>query len=323
MTPGRPWVLSFAGCFACLFVIAVPEATARLGAEEAKPSLVQPIWSGKPPGETKELPPEQDVTEPDQKDPGGKPIIRLTNVSIPTVSLYRPTKENDTGTAVVICPGGGHHILAFNHEGTETAEWLTTLGVTGIVLKYRVPSRTPDGQRWLAAVQDAQRAMSFVRAKASEWKLDPQRIGILGFSAGGETAALTSYFADRQYQPVDAVDQVSFRPDFAMLIYPAYFDKTGEPTKMREDVTITKDAPPTFLVHAWDDPVTVFSSLHIAAALTKAGVPAELHIYATGGHGYGMRDTGANVNTWPQRAADWLKESGLLTRPERPPVGPK
>jgi acetyl esterase/lipase len=303
--------LFLVGWFAYSFAVVAPPAAA----EEAKPSAVQPIWPGKPPGETKELPPEQDITKPDEKDPGGKPIIRLTNVSIPTVSLYRPAKENDTGTAVIICPGGGHHILALNHEGTETAEWLTTLGVTGIVLKYRVPSRTPDGQRWLAAVQDAQRAVSFVRAKAKEWELDPQRIGILGFSAGGETAALASYFADRQYQPVDEVDQVSFRPDFTMLIYPAYFEKPGDATKMRADVTITKNAPPTFLVHAWDDPVTVFSSLHIASALKKAGVAAELHIYATGGHGYGMRDTGHDVNTWPQRAADWLKTSGLLSRP--------
>ncbi|HVW39391.1 MAG TPA: alpha/beta hydrolase [Pirellulales bacterium] len=300
--------------FACLFAAVAMLPQAPLRAEETKPALVLPIWPGKAPGETKELPPEENVTKPGQKDAGGKPIIRLTNVSIPTVSVYRPAKEKDTGTAVIICPGGGHQILAFNHEGTEVAEWLTTLGVTGIVLKYRVPTRTPDGKRWLAAVQDAQRAVSFVRAKAKEWELNPQRIGILGFSAGGETAGLTSYFADRQYEPADEIDQVSFRPDFAMLIYPAYFEKKGEPTKLREDVAITKNAPPTFLVHAWDDPVTVFSSLHIAAELRKVGVPTELHIYANGGHGYGMRDTGHDVNTWPQRAADWLKQNRLLSR---------
>lgn len=299
---------------AFMFVFAAFLSAASHAYEEMKPAVVQPIWPGKPPGETKVLPPEEDVTKPDQKDPGGKPIIRLTNVSIPTVSLYRPPKDKDTGTAIIICPGGGHHILAFNHEGTETAEWLTTLGVTGIVLKYRVPSRTPEGKRWLAAVQDAQRAVSFVRSKANEWELDPKRIGILGFSAGGETAGLTSYFPERQYEPVDEVDDVSYRPDFTMLIYPAYFEKPGDATRIREDVHITKDAPPTFLVHAWDDPVTVFSSLHIATELRKAGVPTELHIYATGGHGYGMRDTGQNVNSWPERAADWLKQSGLLLR---------
>ena len=283
-------------------------------AQEAKPSIVKPIWPAKPPGDTVELPPEQDVTKPDAKDAGGKRIIRLTNVSIPTISIYRPSKETDTGTSVIICPGGGHSILAFNHEGTETAEWLTTLGVTGIVLKYRVPTRTPNGDRLKAAVQDAQRAVSLVRSQAEELGLNPKRIGILGFSAGGETAGLTSYFAQRQYEPVDAADQVSFRPDFSMLIYPAYFEKKGEPTKMREDVTITKDAPPTFLVHAWDDPVTVFSSLHIATELKKVSVPTELHVYATGGHGYGMRDTGEPVNSWPQRAGDWLKRQGLLKR---------
>lgn len=310
--------LPLAGWLACLFVVVVSYPPRPLRAEDMKPSLVQPIWPGKPPGETKELPPEEDVTKPEQKDPGGKPIIRLTNVSIPTVSLYRPAKEQDTGASVVICPGGGHYILALNHEGTETAEWLTTLGVTGIVLKYRVPTRTPDGQRWLAAVQDAQRAVSLVRAHAKAWQLDPQRIGILGFSAGGEAAGLTSYFADRQYEPVDNIDQVSFRPDFAMLIYPGSFEKKEEPTKIREDVTITKNAPPTFLVHAWDDPVTVFSSLNIATELKKAGVPTELHIYATGGHGYGMRDTGSTVNSWPQRAADWLNESQWLKRSKQP-----
>ena len=283
-------------------------------AQEAKPSVVKPIWPAKPPGDTVELPPEQDVTKPDAKDAGGKRIIRLTNVSIPTISIYRPSKEMDTGTSVIICPGGGHSILAFNHEGTETAEWLTTLGVTGIVLKYRVPTRTPNGDRWKAAVQDAQRAVSLVRSQAKDLELDPKRIGILGFSAGGETAGLTSYFAQRQYEKVDAADEVSFRPDFSMLIYPAYFEKKGEPTKMREDVTITKDAPPTFLVHAWDDPVTVFSSLHIATELKKANVPTELHVYATGGHGYGMRDTGEPVNSWPQRAGEWLKRQGLLKR---------
>ena len=283
-------------------------------AQEAKPSIVKPIWPEKPPGDTVELPPEQDVTKPDAKDAGGKRIIRLTNVSIPTISIYRPSKETDTGTSVIICPGGGHSILAFNHEGTETAEWLTTLGVTGIVLKYRVPTRTPNGDRWKAAVQDAQRAVSLVRSQAEELGLNPKRTGILGFSAGGETAGLTSYFAQRQYESVDAVDQVSFRPDFSMLIYPAYFEKKGEPTRMREDVTITKDAPPTFLVHAWDDPVTVFSSLHIATELKKVSVPTELHVYATGGHGYGMRDTGEPVNSWPQRAGEWLKRQGLLKR---------
>jgi acetyl esterase/lipase len=148
--------------------------------------------------------------------------------------------------------------------------------------------------------------------------LEPQKIGILGFSAGGETAGLTAYFADRQYTPVDEVDRVSFRPDFAMLIYPGSFEKKEDPTKMRDDVAITKNAPPTFLVHAWDDPVTVFSSLHIATELRKAGVPAELHIYATGGHGYGMRDTGEVVNTWPQRAADWLMQKPWEQRAKLP-----
>ena len=310
------WIAHFAIAGICS--LGIIYSGDRVVGEETKPTKVEPIWPAKPPGETKELPPEEDLTKPGQKDPGGMPIIRLTNVSIPTIAVYRPKKETDTGTAVVICPGGGHHVLAYNHEGTETAEWLTTLGVTGIVLKYRVPTRTPDGKRWVAAVQDAQRAMSLVRSRAKEWGFDPARIGILGFSAGGETAGLTSYFAERQYEPIDEVDRVSFRPDFSMLIYPAYFEKKGDPSKIREDVQITKEAPPTFLVHAWDDPVTVFSSLNIAAELKRANVPTELHIYATGGHGYGMRDTGEPVNTWPVRAADWLKRNGWLTSTAKP-----
>lgn len=297
------------------FLTLVPILTSGIASgQEAKPAQVINVWPGKPPGETAELPPEKDITTPEQgaKDPGGKPVTRLTNVSIPTLAIYRPAKEKDIGTAVVICPGGGHHILAYNHEGTETAEWLTTLGITGIVLKYRVPTRTPDGKRAQAAVQDAQRAMSLVHARAAELQLNPKRIGILGFSAGGETAGLASYFAERQYAPIDDIDKVSYRPDFSLLIYPAYFTKPEEPDKLREDVQITKDAPPTFLVHAWDDPVTVHSSYQIAVALRKVNVPTELHIYATGGHGYGMRDTGEPVNSWPKRAEEWFRRQRLL-----------
>jgi acetyl esterase/lipase len=295
------------------FVMAVAlGACTAAGAWASEPETVT-VWPRKPPGETKELPPEANTTKPEDSPVGGRPIIKLTNVSTPTLSIYRPAMELDTGAAVIICPGGGHHILAFDHEGTEVAEWLNTLGVTGIVLKYRVPFRNPD-KRWEAAVQDAQRAISLTRDRASAWGIDPARIGILGFSAGGQTAGLATLLSsDRQYVTVDDVDQVSCRPDFAVLVYPAWLVE-DDGSKLRAEAAITKDAPPMFLVHAYDDPITPLSSLLLAAELKKVGVSAELHMYATGGHGYGMRDTGEPVNSWPARCGEWLKRGGWLNR---------
>jgi acetyl esterase/lipase len=271
------------------------------------------LWPGLPPGETKEFPlPETNVTKPDDKPVGDRQIIKLTNVQKPDLKIFRPAADKDTGVAVIVCPGGGHHILAYDHEGTEAAEWLNTLGVTGIVLKYRVPARNPD-KRWEAAVQDAQRAVSLVRSKAADWKLDPHRIGILGFSAGGETAGRAAFMhAHRQYERVDDIDDVSCRPDFAALIYPGALTKKGQPWELKDDVKIDDTTPPTFLAHAADDPVPVSDSFLIAIELKKAKIPVELHVYAKGGHGYGMRKTGHPVNTWPDRMADWLKSMEIV-----------
>lgn len=283
-----------------------------LPALAAEPAFIEPVWPGKAPGETKELPPEEDINKPTDRPVGDRPIIKLTNVSTPTLSVYRPDPSLDTGASVIICPGGGHRILAFDHEGTEVAEWLNTLGVTGIVLKYRVPARNPD-KRWEAAVQDAQRAIRVVRSHAEEWKLDPNRIAILGFSAGGETAGRATFMANEQlYEPVDAIDDVSARPNAAALIYPAYFVSKKEPWTLVDDITIDESTPPVFFVHAFDDPVPPMSSLLLFSALKKANVPSELHIYSSGGHGYGMRNTGHNVNTWPARCGDWLRSLGWL-----------
>ena len=272
------------------------------------------VWPSKPPGETKELPPEADQTKPEDKLIAGRRIIKLGNVSTPQLAIYRPAPEKDTGASVVICPGGGHHILAYDLEGTEVATWLNEIGVTGIVLKYRVPFRNTD-QRWQAAVQDAQRAMSLVRSKAAEWKLDPKRIGLLGFSAGGQVAGLTALLGhDRQYESIDETDKTSCRPDFAVLIYPGGFEEKGQP-KLRDDVVakVTKDAPPMFFVHAYDDPVTALNTLLLAAELKKVGVSTEVHVYATGGHGYGLRHVeGQPVTDWPQPCAAWLKTLRLI-----------
>ena len=276
----------------------------------ASEPIVQDLWPGKPPSEVSELPPEADLFKDGDKLIAGQKIIKLGNVSTPQLTVFRPPAEKANGAAVVVCPGGGHYILAYDLEGTEVAQWLNSIGVTAIVLKYRVPARDRN-KRWLAAVQDAQRAMSIVRGRAKDWKIDPNRIGICGFSAGGETAALTSIFDDRQYEAIDATDKVPSRPNFAMLIYPGGLVEKGE-TTLREDVNVTKQAPPMFFAHAFDDRVTVLSSLLFATELKKVGVPAELHIYATGGHGYGLRPTDEPVTHWPKPAETWMRKSGFL-----------
>ena len=281
----------------------------------AATQLTLDLWPGKPPGETKSLPPEGDQTKDTDRLVGGRRIIKLGNVSTPQIAVYRPSRDKDTGAAVVICPGGGHNILAYDLEGTEVADWLNSLGVTGIVLKYRVPTRTPNERRWMAAVQDAQRAMSLVRSKATEWNLDPKRIGILGFSAGGETAAFTTLFDERMYEPVDAIDQTSRRPDFAVLIYAAGLAERGkEEQGLLPFVKVTKDTPPMFLAHAYDDNLSPLNSALLFVELKKAKVPAELHIYSRGGHGYGLRPTENPVTTWNHRCAESMKREGYLAR---------
>lgn len=282
----------------------------------AEPSLVLNVWPDRPPGDTADLPPEADTTGPDGRQVAGRRVIRIGNVSTPTISLFRPAPEKDTGAAVVVCPGGGHHILAWDLEGTEVAEWLNEIGVTGIVLKYRVPFRNPD-RRWEAAVQDAQRAMSLVRSRAEEWKIDPARIGILGFSAGGETAALTALLGGkRQYAAIDAVDDVPSRPDFAALIYSGGLAERDN-SRLREHVRVTQESPPMFLVHAFDDNVAAQNSLLLFLALKEQNVPSELHVYHTGGHGYGLRRTDQPVTAWPERCEAWLRASGWLTASSR------
>jgi acetyl esterase/lipase len=281
----------------------------------AKPEITMNIWPAKAPGENKELPPEADITKDTDKLIAGRRIIKLGNVSTPQIAVYRPEKSKDTGASVIICPGGGHNILAYDLEGTEVADWLNSIGVTGIVLKYRVPARDSN-KRWIGAVQDAQRAVSLVRSKAAEWKLDPNRIGICGFSAGGETAGLTSLFLDeRQYSPMDNVDKVSSRPNFAILIYPGGLDVKGQ-VALKDYIKINKDVCPMFLVHAFDDPVTAQNSLLLSVELKKAGVPTELHLYDAGGHGYGLRHVPTMpVTTWPKRCEEWLSRRGLLQKP--------
>jgi acetyl esterase/lipase len=255
--------------------------------------------------------PEESVQPPraDKKDN----IIRLSNVSKPELAIYKPAADKANGAAVVICPGGGYNILAYNHEGTEVAQWLNTLGVTGIVLKYRVPVRKDRAARHDAPLEDVQRALGVVRHRASEWGLDPNRIGVLGFSAGGNLAALASTnYEKRTYEAIDEADKVSCRPDFSILIYPAYL--VDKQDVLQKELAINDKTPPTFIAITQDDGVRVEGPLHYYLALTKAKVKAEMHIYPIGGHGYGLRPSKNDVSTWPARAGDWLKTIGMLQK---------
>jgi acetyl esterase/lipase len=297
--------------FAVLILTAL--AVPALSADEKPPVLA--LWPDKPPGETESIGEEKDMTKPTEGKVAGQRVIRLGNVSKPTITVYRPAKEKETGTAVVVCPGGGYHILAMDLEGTEVCRWLNDLGVTAVLLKYRVPARKGK-PRHQAPLQDAQRAMSLVRSKAAEWGIDPKRIGMLGFSAGGHlTATASTHYASRAYEPIDDADKVSCRPDFAVLVYPAYL-VNKQKDALTEDLHVNKDTPPMFLAHAGDDPVPSENSAVMYLALKRAGVPAELHLYASGGHGFGLRKTDKPYTAWPQRCGEWLKARGLLKKGE-------
>ncbi len=285
-------------------LLAVPTAA---GAAKAPETI--PLWPKGAPGEKGDIGPEKELPlKP------GDTTIRVANVSNPTLTVFQPPPERNTGMAVVICPGGGYSILAFNKEGTEVAQWLNSIGVTGMLLKYRVPVRK-DQARHVAPLQDVQRALGIVRHRAKDWGLDPARIGVLGFSAGGHlAAALSTNHEQRTYPAVDAADQASCRPDFALLIYPGYLTLSREGHKLAPELKVTRDTPRTFLVHTQDDGVPVEGSVFYYLALKSAGVPAEMHLYPSGGHGYGLRPSPQAVSTWPERAERWLRSLGVLER---------
>jgi acetyl esterase/lipase len=280
----------------------------------AEPTPV-PLWPGQPPGETGALPPENDTTKPTDNKVGGRPLIRLGNVSTPTLTVYPADPAKHTGAAVLVFPGGGYNILALDLEGTEVCAWLNSIGVTAVLVKYRVPRR-PGGPYYAPPLQDAQRAIGLVRQRAAELRLDPKRIGVLGFSAGGHlAAALGSNHAERSYPIVDAADQLSCRPDFCVLVYPAYLTVKEKNNAPAPELSLSAThTPPTFIVVAENDNAHVESGLFYYVALQRARVPAELHAYPDGGHGFGLRKTSSLSSTWPDRAADWMRASGWLTR---------
>ena len=294
------------------FALAFTLALAPLAWGE-EPAVVK-LWPGKAPGETKDIGAEKFL---EQKGPND--VKRLGNVSEPTITIYSPPKDKNTGTVVVVAPGGGYSILAIEHEGSDVCAWLNKLGVTAVLLKYRVPKRDAQTPENLAMVQDAQRAISLVRSRQKELGIDPTRVGMLGFSAGGHLTVCTALTKKRMYDAVDKADEVfSHEPNFAILVYPAYLtDKEG---KLKPEFEVKVDSPPMFFAHSSDDPVTSEGSTALYMALTKNKVPAELHLYASGGHGYGMKKTSHPCAAWPDRAGDWLKTRGLLDTP-KPSIG--
>jgi acetyl esterase/lipase len=284
-----------------------------LFAADQKPQEIA-LWPGEVPGPEPKLEAERDMTKETENNVAGRRLIRLGNVSKPTITIYPAPKETANGAAVLVCPGGAYHILALDLEGSEVCERLNQAGITAILLKYRVPRRA-GREKHEAPLQDAQRAMGLIRENASKWGIDSKRVGVLGFSAGGHLAAVLSAGpSERTYPKIDAADEQKFRPDFTVLIYPGYLAGEKLGTQLAPEFNVTKDTPQTFLAMSADDPVHVENALIYATALQKEKVPFELHIYPTGGHGYGLRKTKEPVTTWPDRLEDWLKSRGLTAK---------
>ncbi len=285
-----------------------------------------PLWPGTPPDAKPAAGPEEDVRSRDDRPVAGRPWLEVDNVTRPTMTVYSPSGAN-TGAAVVVFPGGGYRGLAIDLEGTEVCDWLTSIGVTCVLLKYRVPGSGPHwdpvrNRRVIpkvhTALQDAQRAMGLLRQRADEWQIDPHRIGVLGFSAGGHLVAALGTNERRIYAPVDAADRESCRPDFAVALYPGHMSANyrADLSRINPTIRITGRTPPTFLLHAQDDPVDpVEFSLLYYAALKKAGVAAELHLFAAGGHAFGLRPTQFPITRWPALVETWLGSLGMIPAP--------
>jgi acetyl esterase/lipase len=252
----------------------------------------------------------------DEKDlVGGRPYGWVVNVSQPTMTVYSPMGKN-TGTAVIVFPGGGYEGLAIDLEGSEICDWLASSGITAVLLKYRVPTpRVGDFHESRQALEDAQRTLGMLRLRAAEWHIDPHKIGVIGFSAGGDMVAeVSTHFEQRSYPPIDAADQESSRPDFAIAVYPGhqYYKEKG--FILNPDIPVTANTPPTLLVQSENDPVdNVNNSLVYYIALKNAGVPVEMHLFATGGHAFGLRHSEFSITAWPQMAETWLRTIGMLS----------
>lgn len=279
-----------------------------------------PIWPGAVPDARSVDGPEVAGTVVDslgkKRLVGGKPWVYVDKVSQPTMTVYSPRGRN-TGAAVVVFPGGGYNVLAIDLEGTEVCDWLTPKGITCVLLKYRVPCVKVGPYRDCpTALEDAQRTVGLVRFKAAQWHIDPRKIGVLGFSAGGHmVAAISTHFERRLYPAVDAADKESCRPDFAVALYPGHLAVPEKDFALNPDIQVTSATPPTFLLQAEDDPVDpVENTLVYYSALRKAGVPAEMHVYVKGGHAFGLRPTESPITRWPQLVEKWLATIGMIPK---------
>ena len=288
----------------CLVSLAGIQALA-----EGKPDSVHSIWPQSPPEWKAPDEQERDTTGPDGRLVAEKPVIRLGFVSDPELHVYRASGSSGD-TAVLICPGGGYNILAWDLEGTEIAEWLQGIGVTAVVVKYRVPTSGSES-KWLAPVQDIQRSLSLVRSGSIQG-LAPKRIGVLGFSAGGNAAARAALSSKRHYDTIDEHDQAACSADFAVLVYPAWLVKSDNETQLIDELSVTEKSPPMFFAHAFDDRVSCMSSVTLFGELKRNGVDSSLHVFSSGGHGFGGRQAGQTTDAWPGLCESWMKQQGWL-----------
>jgi acetyl esterase/lipase len=294
-----------------LFALACMHSLADAAVWQPSSGHVQvPIW----PGAVPDALPNQ---KPESVGPGGG----IFDVSRPTMTVYAPNGRN-TGVAIVVFPGGGYQRVAISGEGTEICDWLTSRGITCVLLKYRVPDSGPtmrNGHTYYpkvqTALQDAQRTLGLVRQHAAEWHVDAHKVGVMGFSAGGHlVAAVSTHFPARTYPKIDAADELSCRPDFAIALYPGHLWTPGTNLILRPDIRVRPDTPPTFLLQAEDDPVDpVKHSLTYYVALQKAGVPAEMHLFAQGGHAFALTPTRLPIGRWPALVEQWLHTIGVLS----------
>jgi len=308
--------------FSLLIVFALGNLRAQTNAWQPSLGRTQmPIWPGAVPDAQPLDGPESVKTS--DGDIAGKPVLIVERVSQPTMTVYSPRGTN-TGVAIIVFPGGGYNILAIDLEGSEVCDWLASHGITGVLLKYRVPGSGPHHDSKLdrgvdpkvhTALEDAQRTIGLVRLHAAEWHVDPHKIGVLGFSAGGHLVAdISTHFDKRLYPVVDAADEESCRPDFGVPIYPGHMlEHTTNEFELNPTVPVTSNTPPMFVLQAQDDPVdTVTNSLVYYIALKNAKVPVEMHLYAHGGHAFGLRRTDLPITDWPELMEKWLRTIGML-----------
>lgn len=307
---------------ACCFLFAFFSINSWAGQSTWQPSpghTQVAIWPGA-------IPDAQPLTQPESEKSvmdalvAGQPWEEVSHVSEPTMTVYSP-KKNNTGVAMLVFPGGGYQVLAMDLEGTEVCDWLVSQGITCVLLKYRVPSVPRMAPDWGAypqspmALEDAQRTLGLVRLHAAEWHINPNKIGVLGFSAGGHlVAAMSTHFTQRIYKPMDAADRESCRPDFAIALYPGHLWIDDQKLILNPAVPVSPKTPPTFLLQAEDDDEdNVNDSLVYYIALKNAGVPVEMHLYAEGGHGFGLRPTSLPITRWPALVQTWLKTIGMIS----------